>query len=149
MSSYAAQWFDGGPGRDVYVAPFVPFDKRLADLIAPSPGIDTFDGSFNGSSTRYTIDLRGCPGCVERVIGNDLENQITGNADSQVIRGEGGANVIRGGGGIDHLFGGDFLDRISSRDGVVDYVSCGAMEDTVFADAVDVVRPDCEHIRVG
>ena len=54
VSSYAAQWFDGGPGRDVYVAPFVPFDKRLADLIAPSPGIDTFDGSFNGSSTRYT-----------------------------------------------------------------------------------------------
>ena len=149
VSSYAAQWFDGGPGRDVYVTPFVPFDKRLADLIAPSPGIDTFDGSFNGSSTRYTIDLRGCPGCVERVIGNDLENQITGNADSQVIRGEGGADVIRGGGGIDHLFGGDFLDRISSRDGVVDYVSCGAMEDTVFADAVDVVRPDCEHVRVG
>jgi Ca2+-binding RTX toxin-like protein len=148
---YEADWLDGGPGRDVYAAGFVPFDKQFADLIAPSPGIDTFDGSYFDSCcpSKFRIDLRGCSGCVERVIGSDTENAIIGNADRQVIWGEGGDDVIRGRGGIDHLLGGDARDRISARDDVVDYVSCGAMEDTVIADPVDVVRPDCEHIRLG
>jgi len=57
--------------------------------------------------------------------------------------------VIRGGGGTDHLWGGNGLDRIASRDDVVDYVSCGDLEDIVIVDPVDVVRRDCEHVRVG
>ena len=139
-----ATWFDGGPGRDVYKSLNVPADGRFADLVAPSPGIDTFDGSSYW--TKYRIDLRGCRGCVERVIGGDLSDEITGNADPQVISGEGGNDVIRGGGGTDHLSGGNWEDIIATRDGVLDYVSCGDSEDTVVADAVDVVRQDCEHV---
>jgi Ca2+-binding RTX toxin-like protein len=142
----SADWFDGGPGRDIYAAWSVPWDKPFADLIAPSPGIDTFDGSYYIHSPSYRIDLRACFGCVERVIGGDDEDEITGNADPQVIRGEGSDDIIRGGRGIDHLLGGDGRDSIASRDGVVDYVSCGAMEDTVIADTVDVVGRNCEHV---
>jgi len=142
-----ASWFDGGPGRDTYAAMSIPVDTRFADLIAPSPGIDTFDGSyFNCCPSKYRLNLRGCSGCVERVIGSDTDNEITGNADPQVLSGEGGNDLIRGGGGTDHLSGGNGLDRIASRDDVVDYVSCGGMEDSVIADAVDVVRQDCEHV---
>jgi Ca2+-binding RTX toxin-like protein len=41
-------------------------------------------------------------------------------------------------------------DTIDARDGEQDSVTCGIGEDTVLADAIDVVAGDCEHVtRVG
>ena len=41
-------------------------------------------------------------------------------------------------------------DTIDARDGEQDSVSCGFGEDTVYADAIDVVSGDCEHVtRTG
>ncbi len=41
-------------------------------------------------------------------------------------------------------------DTIDARDGEVDSVTCGLGEDTVLADAIDVVASDCEHVtRAG
>jgi Ca2+-binding RTX toxin-like protein len=37
-------------------------------------------------------------------------------------------------------------DTIDARDGEVDSVSCGFGEDTVYADPIDVVSGDCEHV---
>ncbi len=34
----SADWFDGGPGRDIYAAWSIPWDKPFADLIAPESG---------------------------------------------------------------------------------------------------------------
>jgi hypothetical protein len=41
-------------------------------------------------------------------------------------------------------------DTIDARDGEIDSVICGAGADTVTADAIDVVSPDCETVtRAG
>jgi Ca2+-binding RTX toxin-like protein len=40
-------------------------------------------------------------------------------------------------------------DTIDARDGEPDSVMCGAGDDTVLADAADVVAPDCEHVTRG
>ena len=142
FTSTSAQSLDGGPGNDVYVA-----ERSQVDLagVAPGPGIDTLDGSMLPGAT--SIDLSGCSGCVERVIGSRWDDQIAGDANRQVILGGAGLDVIRGFAGSDVLAGQDGDDTIYSRDNSVDIVNCGPGGDTVRADRTDVVAPNCENVR--
>jgi Ca2+-binding RTX toxin-like protein len=140
-ASVAAQVLDGGPGNDSYVAR----QRVYMPGVAPGPGADVLDGSALSQGT--SIDVRECRGCVEWVIGGPGDDDITGYAGRQVLLGGEGLDVINGLGGADVLAGQDGDDTIYSRDHSVDTVSCGSGVDTVFADATDVVSPNCETVR--
>jgi Ca2+-binding RTX toxin-like protein len=144
-TSAASLSLDGGAGSDTYVAR----GSSLVGLagIAPGPGADVLDAS--GLSLPNSIDLRRCRGCVEWVTGSPADDEITGHAGRQVLLGGEGLDVIRGLRGPDLLAGQDGDDTIRSRDGSVDAVGCGPGADTAFADASDVVAPDCETVRRG
>jgi hypothetical protein len=135
--------FDGGSGSDTYVT-----GRRLVGLatVAPGPGADVLDGS--GLREASTIDLPSCRGCVEWVTGGPKDDEITGYAGRQVLVGGEGLDVIRGRKGPDVLAGQGADDTIYSRDDSVDTVSCGPGDDTVRADASDVVSKDCETVRL-
>jgi Ca2+-binding RTX toxin-like protein len=132
---------DGGDGNDTYTytQQFIP------TAMVAGRGVDTLDESgpiqpFAG----IVFDMSTCPGCVERVIGTDTDDTITGDGRTQAILGGDGDDVIDGGGGPDLLAGEGGNDTITSLDGTIDAVSCGAGDDMFTADAVDFVSSDCE-----
>ena len=51
--------------------------------------------------------------------------------------------------GADTVNGGDGDDHIYVRDGEADEVSCGDGRDVVIADSQDVIRKNCERVRIG
>jgi len=95
--------------------------------------------------------------------GGDGPDKLDGGAGSDHLDGGFGDDTITGGPGKDTISGdragGDCgplwckypygNDTIDARDGEVDSVTCGAGADTVLADAVDVVAPDCETVTRG
>ena len=134
---------DGGDGNDTYTytQQFIP------TAMVASSGFDTLDES--GPIQPFTgidFDMNTCPGCVERVIGTDTTDTITGDQRSQAILGGDGDDVLDGGGGTDVIAGGAGNDTITSNDGIFDAVSCGADLDTVTADSHDLLSRDCETI---
>ena len=92
--------------------------------------------------------------------GADGPDRIDGGAGDDDIDGGFGDDHIVGGPGRDHIsgdrIGGDCgplwckypygNDTIDARDGEVDSIVCGFGTDTVYADAIDVVDRDCEHV---
>ncbi|WP_028057573.1 calcium-binding protein [Candidatus Solirubrobacter pratensis] len=94
---------------------------------------------------------------------SDGPDTIDGGAGDDNIDAGFGDDTITGGPGRDSIAGdrrgGDCgpiwcklpfgNDTIDARDGEQDSVSCGFGDDTVYADAVDVVAPDCEHVTRG
>jgi Ca2+-binding RTX toxin-like protein len=92
---------------------------------------------------------------ADRLDGGPGNDDIDGGFGDDTIVGGPGQDTISGdlrGGDCGPLwcklpFGNDTID---ARDGERDSVSCGVGEDTVLADAVDVVAGDCEHVtRAG
>jgi Ca2+-binding RTX toxin-like protein len=94
---------------------------------------------------------------------SDGPDTLDGGPGNDDVDGGFGDDTIVGGPGRDSLAGdrrgGDCgpiwcklpfgNDTIDARDGEQDNVSCGFGEDTVYADAVDVVSGDCEHVTRG
>jgi Ca2+-binding RTX toxin-like protein len=94
---------------------------------------------------------------------SDAADRLDGGAGNDDVDGGFGDDTITGGPGRDSLAGdrrgGDCgplwcklpfgNDTIDARDGEQDSVSCGFGEDTVYADAIDVVAGDCEHVTRG
>jgi len=92
--------------------------------------------------------------------GSDGAETLDGGPGDDDVDGGFGDDTITGGPGRDNISGdrrgGDCgpvwcklpfgNDTIDARDGEVDSVSCGIGEDTVSADADDVVAGDCEHV---
>jgi len=98
--------------------------------------------------------------------GRGGEDDISGGADNDTLFGEGGHDFLFGGGGSNAYFGGPGPDTIeadvslpgetetisgetgddiiSAVDGVEDDIDCGGGNDTVAADAFDIVAPNCE-----
>lgn len=101
---------------------------------------------------------------ADRLRGTSLRDRLRGLGGNDVVRGQGGADCLDGGRGNDRLVGGaagDSLlggkgrdrlaggvgnDVITSRDGVRDFVKCGAGKDKVTADKRDRVAKDCESV---
>jgi len=95
--------------------------------------------------------------------GGDGPDKLDGGAGNDHLDGGFGDDTITGGPGKDTISGdragGDCgplwckypygNDTIDARDGEVDSITCGAGADTVLADAVDVVAPDCETVTRG
>jgi hypothetical protein len=94
---------------------------------------------------------------------NDGADRLDGGPGDDDIDAGFGDDTIVGGPGRDSIAGdrrgGDCgplwcklpfgNDTIDARDGEQDSVSCGFGEDTVYADAIDVVASDCEHVTRG
>jgi Ca2+-binding RTX toxin-like protein len=94
--------------------------------------------------------LRGSDG-AETLDGGPGNDDIDGGMGDDTITGGPGRDTISGdrrGGDCGPVwcklpFGNDTID---ARDSEVDSISCGFGEDTVYADANDVVSGDCEHV---
>ncbi len=114
----------GDAGNDVYL-----FDTDLAlgndTLDESASGVDTLD--FTATSTQTVVvslevsaqqtvnaNLRltlGSTTTFENVIGGDLNDTLTGNANANTLTGNGGDDVLTGRAGNDSLFGGAGNDR--------------------------------------
>lgn len=115
-------------------------------------GGDVIDYSYFTAAESATVSLDNVINEPEgENIGSAFEG-ISGGAGIDTLIGNDGANTIRGGGGndtIDPKGGGDAVfgdagdDSISTTDGVVDGVDCGAGTDTNNADSGDN-RVNCE-----
>ncbi len=106
--------------------------------------------------------IRGAGG-NDTLRGSDGAETLDGGAGNDDIDGGFGDDTITGGPGRDNIAGdrrgGDCgpvwcklpfgNDTIDARDGEIDSVGCGFGEDTVNADATDVVSGDCEHVTRG
>jgi Ca2+-binding RTX toxin-like protein len=109
------------------------------------------------------------PSTISGLGGNDVlrgstgADTIDGGAGDDDIDAGYGDDIITGGPGRDHISG-DLRsggcgpvwcdlpfgnDTIYAQDGEVDSISCGYGQDTVYADAVDVVAGDCEQVIRG
>jgi len=77
------------------------------------------------------------------------EDSITGTDHTDILSGTRQPERISGLGGGDQLYGGG-RDIVQSRDvpAIKDTVDCGPGIDTVYADQADVVRGDCERVKV-
>ena len=111
----------------------IPYESiEVADLTL-ADAAETVDGSAFGGSLR--VQARGG---ADTVTGTSLADTIDGGAGNDFLEGGGGADVYRGGAG---------LDLIHARDGIADSGDCGSEEDTLEADAVDVLTL-CERIEL-
>jgi Ca2+-binding RTX toxin-like protein len=138
-------------------------------------GIETLKLSVGGSVTGTDADETlywgqvGDPITVHAAGGNDTihagdgADTVDGGAGDDQIDAGFGDDVITPGPGRDTIFadrkGGDCgplwckypygNDTVDARDGEVDSVTCGFGDDTVKADANDVIDADCEHVDRG
>ena len=140
----------GDDGSDVIYG----FDEGQADTFDGGGGID---GIAYVTKVPITLDLaagtvKGA-GPPETVIG--VEDIIDAQHDTGTLVGTAGANYIEGAPGadvVDPRAGGDVVatstgdDTIDVRDGFADRVSCGDGADSVQADTLDDVQPDCETV---
>jgi hypothetical protein len=157
-----SDWLFGNTGDD-------QLDGGLgADYLSGGDGNDLAD--YSNRTNPVTITLNGQPGdgeggendnvttSIESVTtgaGNDsitgsaLANTLSGGPGNDTISGAGGDDTLDGGPGQDSLDGGDGNDRLASRDATLDGDVCGAGTDSVTADILDTVAPDCEQVDRG
>ena len=69
-----------------------------------------------------------------------------GLGNDRLIAGPGDDRLV-GGKGRDSMLGGPGNDTVKARDGVRDFVKCGAGKDRVVADKVDRVTKNCEKVK--
>ena len=97
---------------------------------------------IHGTAAADTVYGLDGPDCIWGSAGND---RLYGGAGADVIRGGAGNDQLWGGHGHDHLYGGPGDDVIHAR-GELDFIRCGAGNDTVYADLRDRVSRDCEKV---
>lgn len=145
-------WLTGGAGNDTYNAlgtskpSHVDFDGGF--------GVDTASYFYAAEGVRVGVDgmpFDGRPGDndridrdVERVIGSQLADVLTGAERDQQLFGSDGDDRIAGGPGQDVLDGGDGNDSIDAVDGELDTIDCGGwLLDQVMADPVEASIIGC------
>lgn len=158
----ASDWLFGNTGDD-------KLDGGLgADYLSGGDGYDLAD--YSSRTDAVTISLNGQPGDGEAgendnvttsidsvttgagndsITGSALANTLSGGPGNDTISGAGGDDTLDGGPGQDSLDGGDGNDRLASRDAALDGDVCGAGTDSVTADTLDTVAPDCEQVDRG
>jgi Ca2+-binding RTX toxin-like protein len=141
---------DGGSDNDLYLweGPD-PFDAQFpARAIVPGGGFDTLKADLGPFGGGITVDLAACGGCVERVIGSQLDDVLLGDSRPDVLVGRGGNDVIDPRGGPDLVDAGAGDDTINTRDGTLDLVTCGEGLDSLRADGrnLDHAGSSCETV---
>jgi hypothetical protein len=160
---------DGGSGDDALDG------EAGTDRMLGGPGIDVARYVSPTATPRFTVTLDGAandgrPG-ENDLIAADVENAavsglragmpplevivvpeastLIGDAGPNELTADDGDDALTGGAGNDILTGLGGNDTIDARDGFLDRVHCGTGEDTVAADAVDLVDGDCEAVTVA
>lgn len=118
-----ADWLDGGTGKDT-----ASYASRTAGADVSLPAGAGPDGDR----------LSG----IEDLVGGAGDDRLTGDDGPNRLDGGAGADTIIGAGAIDDFFGGDGDDAIFARDGLRETIECGAGNETVELDDVDLSR-DC------
>jgi len=98
-----ADTLDGGIGNDTFYV-----DSSL-DVVLDSSGTDTIYSSaevFDMSTNATTAEIIFLTGAGIRVIGNALDNTITGTNGANILDGGAGNDTINGGIGADSMIGG-------------------------------------------
>ena len=109
---------------------------------------------LNGTSRGDVIDARDGADVVRGLGGDDSlfggsgGDRLDGGAGNDSMLGGSGSDTLIGGRGHDDLDGGSGRDVFFTRDGARDQVFCGSGDDSVYADARDVVAFNCEHVHV-
>jgi Ca2+-binding RTX toxin-like protein len=121
------------------------------------------DDIASASEVGNRADLTG-KGGNDQLKGSDSDDAIDGGAGNDTLTGGYGNDTIVGGPGQDKIVAdrdgrcnelhcdlspGSSADTIDALDGEVDNVSCGPGQDSVKADAADVLAPDCETVTRG
>jgi Ca2+-binding RTX toxin-like protein len=145
----------------------VTFDMRDGDdslTILPSaataPPMDVLGGDGTdlvsylpfGAGVSVSLDDKPNDGAAGRsdFIRADVEN-VNGSSAADVFTGSPGPNRFFGAAGADTYTGGagdDFFDATEQTTPERDAISCGEGRDTVDADKLDSVGPDCEIVAV-
>ena len=136
----------GGDGGDAL------YGGEGDDLLSGGAGRDTLDGGegfdtadYRTSDTGIVADLTGADRTgdilrsIERVIGSEFDDSITGGTDADILLGGAGADTLFGGAGNDSLFGGAGDDVLQGGDGR-DFLTGGAGADTFVVGASDTGR---------
>lgn len=168
--AFAAYYYPYGPRGDYLAALTARIDRSHieAHLWDIEPGGLTADWSPDGksllfgagqvlvqpvNSTRHVAlthlpgwsgDANWQPRCTTH--GSARPDVLLGSEGDEVICGLDGDDSITGGRGSDRLYGESGNDRIGARDRGFDVIGCGAGNDTVIADPIDLVGRDCEHV---
>jgi Ca2+-binding RTX toxin-like protein len=151
---------DGFPGEGDNVTNMELVESYGSLRYVGTDGDDIASASEVGSRAELTGK-----GGNDQLKGTDRDDTIDGGAGNDNITGGYGNDVIVGGPGQDKIVAdrdgrcnelhcdlspGSASDTIDAADGEVDNISCGAGQDSVKADAADVVAPDCETVtRAG
>lgn len=126
---------NGGPGADTVIySTAAPVSASLDDAAN--------DGANGSPPANLHSDVENLTGAAE-------EDSFMGSAAANVLASGGASDRIEGGPGPDTITSGEGTDSISASDGERDTIDCGLGDDTVVADAVDVVGGDCEHIELA
>jgi Ca2+-binding RTX toxin-like protein len=113
-----------------------------ADALSGGPGGDVLEGGPGGDT------LAGGDG-GDTLRGQDGDDALGGGSGGDRLEGGAGADRIDGGLGVDMFFGDDGDDAITSFDGAVENVRCGAGTDSATHDLGDTFDlGDCELRRV-
>ncbi len=110
----------GSNGDDVLIG------RGGADMLDGGSGVDTAD--YSSSSLAVTIALTGAAGTtgdatgdqlvnIERLIGSDFDDDLSGSTSADYIQGGLGADTLRGSAGDDVLFGNDGNDTFIGGSG--------------------------------
>jgi hypothetical protein len=110
-------------------------DGRSCDL-PESVSIDLQAGDDTLTTENVNLQLAIAGGA-----GND---HLSGGNANDVLAGGDNADTLTGGGGVDEYFGEAGGDTINSRDGIAERISCGADNDVVDNDFIDIIA-ECER----
>jgi Ca2+-binding RTX toxin-like protein len=151
---------DGRPGENDDILGVEKFDVGAVRTFAGDDADNTFVAPEKGGPAH----LMGHGGNDALTATDSSGDLVEGGPGDDTLSAGMGNDTIVGGPGHDNLNGDrparcnelhcDFMDGygndvIDARDGERDSVQCGPGDDTVRADAVDLVTDDCEHVAGG
>ena len=131
------------PGDDVITG------TDADDTIAGRGGDDTLSGGLGADELRGeggndTVD--GGEG-DDRLRGGRGNDRLSGGNGDDDLHGGSGGDFLDGGAGSDRVYGAGDGDRITADDGEHDVINCRGGRDTVVADPIDRVKPNCERVH--
>lgn len=133
---------DGGPGPDILRGG----DGNDVVVYTASAAVRVSVNDLADDGTDREGDL--VADDVEAVHSGSGDDTLVGGPGAQILDGGAGDDLLDGAEGADTLYGGDGDDRVDAIDGDADVVDCGPGNDTVNADAQDLVTA-CETVALS